>query len=45
LTLSFPGIKGRAALLLSASVAYHYLYLVVAGSLPHSDRIDFRDFL
>jgi GrpB-like predicted nucleotidyltransferase (UPF0157 family) len=39
------GIKGREAFLSPADAAYHHLYLVVAGSRPHRDHIDLRDFL
>jgi GrpB-like predicted nucleotidyltransferase (UPF0157 family) len=39
------GIKGREAFLPPADAAYHHLYLVVAGSRPHRDHIDLRDFL
>ena len=39
------GIKGREAFLPPADAAYHHLYVVAAGSQPHRDHIDFRDFL
>ena len=39
------GIEGREAFLPPADTAYHHLYLVVAGSRPHRDHIDLRDFL
>jgi GrpB-like predicted nucleotidyltransferase (UPF0157 family) len=39
------GITGREAFLPPADAAYHHLYVVVAGSRPHRDHIDFRDFL
>ena len=39
------GIEGREAFLPPADAAYHHLYLVVAGSRPHRDHIDLRDFL
>ena len=39
------GIKGREAFLPPSDAAYHHLYLVVAGSRPHRDHIDLRDFL
>jgi GrpB-like predicted nucleotidyltransferase (UPF0157 family) len=39
------GIKGREAFLPPADAPYHHLYLVVAGSRPHRDHIDLRDFL
>ena len=39
------GIKGRGAFLPPADAAYHHLYLVVAGSPPHRDHTDLRDFL
>ena len=39
------GITGREAFLPPADGAYHHLYAVVAGSQPHRDHIDLRDFL
>jgi GrpB-like predicted nucleotidyltransferase (UPF0157 family) len=39
------GIKGREAFLPPAGFPYHQLYVVVAGSGPHRDHIDLRDFL
>ena len=39
------GIKGREAFLPPADAIYHHLYVVVAGSQPHRDHIDLRDFL
>jgi GrpB-like predicted nucleotidyltransferase (UPF0157 family) len=39
------GIAGRDAFLPPADVGYHHLYLVVAGSQPHLDHVDLRDFL
>jgi GrpB-like predicted nucleotidyltransferase (UPF0157 family) len=39
------GIKGREAFLPPGDAIYHHLYLVVAGSQPHRDHIDLRDFL
>jgi GrpB-like predicted nucleotidyltransferase (UPF0157 family) len=39
------GIAGREAFLPPADAAYHHLYVVAAGSQPHRDHIDFRDFL
>jgi GrpB-like predicted nucleotidyltransferase (UPF0157 family) len=39
------GIKGREAFAPPADAPYHHLYVVVAGSPPHRDHIDFRDFL
>jgi GrpB-like predicted nucleotidyltransferase (UPF0157 family) len=39
------GIKGREAFLPPADAVYHHLYVVVEGSQPHRDHIDFRDFL
>jgi GrpB-like predicted nucleotidyltransferase (UPF0157 family) len=39
------GIKGREAFVPPADAPYHHLYVVVAGSLPHRDHIDLRDFL
>jgi GrpB-like predicted nucleotidyltransferase (UPF0157 family) len=39
------GVKGREAFLPPGDAIYHHLYLVVAGSQPHRDHIDLRDFL
>ena len=39
------GITGREAFLPPADAIYHHLYVVVAGSQPHRDHIDLRDFL
>jgi GrpB-like predicted nucleotidyltransferase (UPF0157 family) len=39
------GIAGREAFLPPTDAVYHHLYAVVAGSQPHSDHIDLRDFL
>jgi GrpB-like predicted nucleotidyltransferase (UPF0157 family) len=39
------GITGREAFLPPADAVYHHLYAVVAGSQPHRDHIDLRDFL
>lgn len=39
------GITGREAFLPPPDAAYHHLYAVVAGSQPHRDHIDLRDFL
>jgi GrpB-like predicted nucleotidyltransferase (UPF0157 family) len=39
------GIKGREAFAPPFDAAYHHLYVVVAGSPPHRDHIDLRDFL
>lgn len=39
------GIKGREAFLPPAGANYHHLYVVVAGSQPHRDHLDLRDFL
>ncbi len=39
------GIEGREAFRPPADVRYHHLYVVVAGSQPHRDHIDLRDFL
>ena len=39
------GIKGREAFLPPADAPYHHLYVVVAGSRPHRDHIDLRDYL
>jgi GrpB-like predicted nucleotidyltransferase (UPF0157 family) len=39
------GITGREAFLPPGDAIYHHLYVVVAGSQPHRDHIDLRDFL
>lgn len=39
------GIKGREAFDVLNGFAYHHLYLVVAGSDPHNDHVDLRDYL
>jgi GrpB-like predicted nucleotidyltransferase (UPF0157 family) len=39
------GIAGREAFRPPAGADYHHLYAVVAGSAPHRDHIDLRDFL
>ena len=39
------GIRGRDAFMWPPGSAPHHLYVVVAGSPPHADHIDFRDYL
>jgi GrpB-like predicted nucleotidyltransferase (UPF0157 family) len=39
------GIPGREAFAPPADAVYHHLYVVVAGSQPHRDHVDLRDFL
>ena len=39
------GIEGREAFLPAPGLPYHHLYTVVAGSAPHRDHVDLRDFL
>ena len=39
------GITGRDAFAPPPGAAYHHLYLVVAGSQPHRDHLDLRDYL
>ncbi len=39
------GITGREAFLPPPDAVYHHVYTVVAGSQPHRDHIDLRDFL
>jgi GrpB-like predicted nucleotidyltransferase (UPF0157 family) len=39
------GITARAGFLPPADGVYHHLYVVVAGSKPHRDHVDLRDFL
>lgn len=39
------GIAGREAFTAPSGLPYHHLYLVVAGSQPHRDHVDLRDYL
>jgi GrpB-like predicted nucleotidyltransferase (UPF0157 family) len=39
------GIAGREAFMWPRGTKPHHLYVVVAGSPPHADHIDFRDYL
>ena len=39
------GIRGREAFLWPPGTEPHHLYVVVAGSAPHADHVDFRDHL
>jgi GrpB-like predicted nucleotidyltransferase (UPF0157 family) len=39
------GIPGREAFAPPGDAIYHHLYIVVAGSQPHRDHVDLRDFL
>lgn len=39
------GISGREALTGRDDLPAHHLYVVVAGSVPHRDHIDLRDYL
>jgi GrpB-like predicted nucleotidyltransferase (UPF0157 family) len=39
------GVTGREAFRPPADAVYHHLYVVVAGSQPHRDHVDLRDFL
>jgi len=39
------GIAGREAFTPPGDGPYHHLYVVVAGSVPHRDHTDLRDFL
>jgi len=39
------GIRGREAFLWPPGTEPHHLYVVVAGSAPHADHVDFRDYL
>jgi len=39
------GITGREAFAPPADAVYHHLYVVVAGSQPHRDHVDLREFL
>jgi GrpB-like predicted nucleotidyltransferase (UPF0157 family) len=38
------GVAGREAFRPPADGPYHHLYVVVAGSQPHRDHIDLRDY-
>ena len=39
------GIRGREAFLWPPGTRRHHLYVVVAGSKPHREHVDFRDYL
>jgi GrpB-like predicted nucleotidyltransferase (UPF0157 family)/chloramphenicol 3-O-phosphotransferase len=39
------GIRGREAFLWPSGTRAHHLYVVVRGSPPHVDHVDFRDYL
>lgn len=39
------GIAGREAFQPPGDAIYHHLYVVVAGSKPHRDHVDLRDYL
>jgi GrpB-like predicted nucleotidyltransferase (UPF0157 family)/chloramphenicol 3-O-phosphotransferase len=39
------GIKGREAFMWPSGARPHHLYVVVRGSLPYLDHIEFRDYL
>ncbi len=39
------GIRGREAFMWPPGATRHHLYVVVAGSQPHTDHIRFRDYL
>lgn len=39
------GIAGREAFLWPPGATRHYLYVVMAGSQPYADHVDFRDYL
>jgi GrpB-like predicted nucleotidyltransferase (UPF0157 family) len=39
------GVAGREALAPPAGLAYHHMYVVIAGSGAHRDHVDLRDFL
>jgi GrpB-like predicted nucleotidyltransferase (UPF0157 family) len=39
------GVPGRAALAPPQDAPYHHLYVVVAGSQPHRDDTDLREYL
>lgn len=39
------GVDGREAFQPPGDAIYHHLYVVVAGSKPHRDHVDLRDYL
>jgi GrpB-like predicted nucleotidyltransferase (UPF0157 family) len=39
------GVRGREAFMWPPGTEPHHLYVVVAGSQPHSDHVRFRDYL
>ena len=39
------GIRGREAFMWPRGATRHHLYVVVAGSQPHTDHVRFRDYL
>ena len=39
------GVEGREAFMWPSGAKPHHLYVVVAGSEPHADHVDFRDYL
>jgi GrpB-like predicted nucleotidyltransferase (UPF0157 family)/chloramphenicol 3-O-phosphotransferase len=39
------GVRGREAFMWPPGAEPHHLYVVVAGSQPHSDHVRFRDYL
>lgn len=39
------GIIGREAFTTPSGSPYHHLYVVIEGSAPHRDHVDFRDYL
>jgi GrpB-like predicted nucleotidyltransferase (UPF0157 family) len=39
------GVTGREAFTPPAGLPYHHMYVVVAGSKPHRDHVDLRDYL
>lgn len=39
------GIIGREAFTTPSGLPYHHLYVVIEGSAPHRDHVDFRDYL
>lgn len=39
------GIEGREAFSVLPGLPYHHVYAVIAGSKPHRDHLDLRDYL
>ncbi len=39
------GVRGREAFLRPPDARPHHIYVVVSGSEPHADHVQFRDYL